>query len=40
MIAESFARIFFRNAINIGLPIVECPGITSRVKEGDGSPWT
>ncbi len=35
VIAESFARIFFRNAINIGLPIVECPGITSRVKEGE-----
>jgi 3-isopropylmalate/(R)-2-methylmalate dehydratase small subunit len=35
VIAESFARIFFRNAINIGLPIVECAGITSRVKEGD-----
>ena len=35
VIAESFARIFFRNAINIGLPIVECPGITARVKEGD-----
>ena len=27
VIAESFARIFFRNAINIGLPILECPGI-------------
>jgi 3-isopropylmalate/(R)-2-methylmalate dehydratase small subunit len=35
VIAESFARIFFRNAINIGLPIVECPGITKRLKEGD-----
>ena len=35
VIAESFARIFFRNAINIGLPIVECPGITVWVKEGD-----
>jgi 3-isopropylmalate/(R)-2-methylmalate dehydratase small subunit len=35
VIAESFARIFFRNAINIGLPIVECPGIAAKVKEGD-----
>jgi 3-isopropylmalate/(R)-2-methylmalate dehydratase small subunit len=35
VIAESFARIFFRNAINIGLPIVECAGISSRVSEGD-----
>jgi 3-isopropylmalate/(R)-2-methylmalate dehydratase small subunit len=29
VIAESFARIFFRNAINIGLPIFECPGIAA-----------
>jgi 3-isopropylmalate/(R)-2-methylmalate dehydratase small subunit len=35
VIAESFARIFFRNAINIGLPIVECPEVTSLVAEGD-----
>ena len=35
VIAESFARIFFRNAINIGLPIVECPGIGTKVKQGD-----
>ena len=35
VVAESFARIFFRNAINIGLPIVECPGISAQVKEGD-----
>jgi 3-isopropylmalate/(R)-2-methylmalate dehydratase small subunit len=35
VIAESFARIFFRNAINIGLPIVELKGISSMVKEGD-----
>ena len=33
--AASFARIFFRNAINIGLPIVECPALASRVKEGE-----
>jgi 3-isopropylmalate/(R)-2-methylmalate dehydratase small subunit len=35
VLAESFARIFFRNAINIGLPIVECPGVSRQVKEGD-----
>ncbi len=35
VVAESFARIFFRNAINIGLPIVECPGIAALVKQGD-----
>ena len=35
VVAESFARIFFRNAINIGLPIVECPGIQASVKQGD-----
>jgi 3-isopropylmalate/(R)-2-methylmalate dehydratase small subunit len=35
VIAESFARIFFRNAINIGLPVLECPEITKIVNEGD-----
>jgi 3-isopropylmalate/(R)-2-methylmalate dehydratase small subunit len=35
VVADSFARIFFRNAINIGLPIVECPGIAAKVKPGD-----
>lgn len=35
VIAESFARIFFRNAINIGLPVIECPGISGAVKTGD-----
>jgi 3-isopropylmalate/(R)-2-methylmalate dehydratase small subunit len=35
VVADSFARIFFRNAINTGLPIVESPGIAAAVKEGD-----
>lgn len=34
VVAKSFARIFFRNAINIGLPIVELPA-TDEIKEGD-----
>jgi 3-isopropylmalate/(R)-2-methylmalate dehydratase small subunit len=35
VIAETFARIFYRNAINIGLPVIECPGISEAVKTGD-----
>ena len=35
VIAEGFARIFFRNAINIGLPIFELPGVTKALTEGD-----
>jgi len=35
VVAESFARIFFRNAINLGLPVVECPGIADAVKNGE-----
>jgi 3-isopropylmalate/(R)-2-methylmalate dehydratase small subunit len=35
VVAESFARIFYRNAINIGLPAVECPGILTQVSDGD-----
>jgi 3-isopropylmalate/(R)-2-methylmalate dehydratase small subunit len=35
VVAESFARIFYRNAINVGLPIVECEGIASGVEPGD-----
>ncbi len=35
IIAESFARIFYRNAINIGLPVLECQGISRKVEEGD-----
>ena len=35
VIAKSFARIFFRNAINIGLPILECPEAVDAIAEGD-----
>ena len=35
VVAESFARIFFRNAINIGLPVIECKGISAVVDSGD-----
>jgi 3-isopropylmalate/(R)-2-methylmalate dehydratase small subunit len=35
VVAESFARIFFRNAINIGLPVIECKGISAAVETGD-----
>ncbi len=35
VIAPSFARIFFRNAINIGLPIMECPEASADIEEGD-----
>ena len=35
IIAESFARIFYRNAINLGIPVVECPGFSQQVREGD-----
>jgi len=35
VLAESFARIFYRNAINIGLPLLESPGISKEVEEGD-----
>ncbi|MFQ5837248.1 MAG: 3-isopropylmalate dehydratase small subunit [Thermoplasmata archaeon] len=35
IVAESFARIFFRNSINIGLPAVECKGISEAVSEGE-----
>ncbi len=36
VIAKSFARIFYRNAINIGLPILECPEAVAAIKAGDG----
>ncbi len=35
VIAESFARIFFRNALNIGLPILECPEAAKDIDEGN-----
>jgi 3-isopropylmalate/(R)-2-methylmalate dehydratase small subunit len=35
VLAESFARIFYRNSINIGLPVIECKGISEAVKTGD-----
>lgn len=35
VIAESFARIFYRNAVNIGLPIIESEAISGETKEGD-----
>ena len=35
VIAASFARIFYRNAINIGLPILECAGCCARIEAGD-----
>ena len=35
VLAESFARIFYRNCINIGLPGLECPGIDEAVSKGD-----
>ena len=35
VIAASFARIFFRNAINIGFPIMECPEAAANIKPGD-----
>ena len=35
IIAPSFARIFFRNCINIGLPILECPAAVADITEGD-----
>lgn len=35
VIAETFARIFYRNAINIGLPIIECPQAAKAIEAGD-----
>ena len=35
VIAETFARIFYRNSINIGLPIIECPQAAQEIEAGD-----
>ncbi len=35
VVARSFARIFYRNAVNIGLPIIQCDGVYDAVAEGD-----
>ena len=35
ILADSFGRIFYRNAINLGVPLVVCPGISKIVKRGD-----
>ena len=35
VIAETFARIFYRNSINIGLPIIECPEAAKDIQAGD-----
>lgn len=35
VVAESFARIFYRNAFNVGLAAIECPGISKKARTGD-----
>ena len=35
VVAESFARIFYRNSMNIGLPALECSGVSTHVIDGD-----
>ena len=35
IIVETFARIFYRNSINIGLPIIECPEAAEGIEDGD-----
>jgi len=35
VVAESFARIFYRNSINVGLPILECPEAAKAAQDGD-----
>jgi 3-isopropylmalate/(R)-2-methylmalate dehydratase small subunit len=38
IIAKSFARIFFRNAVNLGLPIIECPELPNSAIQGSSKP--
>ena len=35
VIAENFARIFYRNSLNIGLPILGCPAASKAIRDGD-----
>jgi len=35
IVAESFGRIFYRNAINVGLPVLKCPDIIKKVHQSD-----
>ena len=35
VVADSFARIFYRNSINLGLPLIVCPGISAEVSSGN-----
>ncbi len=35
ILADSFGRIFYRNAINLGVPLIVCPGVSQKFKRGD-----
>jgi 3-isopropylmalate dehydratase small subunit len=35
VVADSFARIFYRNAVNLGFPLLECPGVSKIVQTGN-----
>jgi len=35
IVADSMSRLFFRNAVNIGLPVLSCPGCSGSFREGD-----